>query len=304
MGLGNKFFDELKKRCGLSEKHVLVIKSLRNGDLPAKKISARANIPLGRLYEYLNELLYYGLIEKKGKKPCAYSIENMGEKVRNFMKKRFDNVVSDEKVILDMLQKKEETERIEITSTKEEFIYTQLKMLSSCKKMYTLTRYGSIPFIVYPSRYEEFLKLRKEVAKVRPMLAYSSHEMSMMVNRAYIDAYKGGKSLTAIIAKKSFDFHLQLARKNLGEEFFVSMVKDLLERIKKYNIKIYLLNEHFPMQIFINEDTAYLSMIHEGGTYGTVIYSKNVREIYMHMYEEMIQRSQPAEKYLKEVLKQ
>lgn len=301
--LNNKVFEELKRRCGLTEKQAAVLKSLRNEDLPAKKLAARSGIPLGRLYQYVNELLYYGLIEKKGKKPCVYSIENVDEKIRNFMKKKFDEVVENEKIILDVLQKKEESDYIEITKTKDEFTYTQIKMLGNSKKFYTLSRYGSLPFMIYPAKYEDFVKFRKLIAQSRPTLAHSSPETTYMVNKAYVDAYKSGKSLVAIVSKESLELHFNIAKSKLGEEFLFSMIKDLQERIKKYKIKIYLLDEYLPMQIFVNEDTVFLSMIHEGATPGTIIHSKNVRDIYLQMFEDMITRSVPIENYLKQVLK-
>ncbi|MFC1733890.1 helix-turn-helix domain-containing protein [candidate division KSB1 bacterium] len=302
MGLGKKFFSELKTRCNLGEKQIMILKSLRNSDMSAKKISSKTGIPLGRLYEYLNELLYDGLIEKKGKKPCVYSIDNMEDKVRNFMKKRFDKVVSDEKSILATLNRKEENDYTEITNSKEEFVYTQLKMLSACKKLYTLTRYESIPFLIYPTNHSRFTRFRKAVMKARPTLASSSEGTSMLINKAYIDAYKNGKSLTAIVSKKSFDFHFELAKKELGEDFLKEMVEDIKKKIKEHDIKIYLLDEFFPMQIFINEDTVYISIVHKGATYGNIIYSKEASQLYTNMYEGMLERCIPLESYLKKIL--
>lgn len=303
MALGKNFFDELKKRCELNEKQILILKSLRNSDLTAKKISAKSKIPLGRLYDYINELLSYGLIEKKGKKPCFYSIDNIDEKIRNFMKSKFEKVLTDEVAVLSMLNGNEIKDSIEITKTKEEFTYVQLRMLSSCKKMYTFSRFGSMPLMIYPSKWEDFLKLRKAVSKVRPTLAHSSYEMSIMVTKAYIDAHKSGKRLIAVMCKETFDFHIALARKHFGEEFVQNMIDDLKQKIKNYHLEIYLLNEHIPMQLFMNEDTVYLSMVHEGATFGAVIHSKDVRDMYIAMYEGMIDRSIPIDKYIKGLLK-
>ncbi len=301
MGLGKKFFSELKTRCNLGEKQIMILKSLGNGDMSAKRISSKTGIPLGRLYEYLNELLYDGLIEKKGKKPCVYSIDCMEEKVRNFMKKRFDKVVMDEKNILSALSRKEENDHTEITNSKEEFVYTQLKMLSACKKLYTLTRHESIPFLIYPSNHQNFMKFRKMIIKARPTLASSSEGTSMMINKAYIDAYKSGKSLTAIISKKSFDFHFELARDELGDKFINDLLDDIKKKMKEYGIRIYLLDEFFPMQIFINDDTVYISIVHKGATYGNIIYSKEASQLYTNIYEGMLERCMPLEKYIKKI---
>ncbi|MCX6706908.1 MAG: winged helix-turn-helix domain-containing protein [Candidatus Woesearchaeota archaeon] len=301
MVLGNTFFDALKNRCDFNEKEIAILKSLRNGDISAKKISSKSGIPLGRLYEHLNRLLEFRLIEKRGKKPCVYSIDNMDEKVRSFMKNRFDKVITDEDAILRTLSNGEEKDYIEVTRSKEEFTYSQLKMLGSCKKLYTFSRMGSMPLFMYPSNFDDFLRLRKEVSKARPTLAHSSTEMSLMVTRAYIDAYKEGKELIAVMCKDTFDFHFNLARKSLGEDFAKNMLDDLKQKMKKYKIKIYLLDENIPMQIFMNENSVYLSMIHEGATFGSVIHSTDVRNMYMSMYDGMIERSVPIEKYLKTI---
>ncbi|MCX6706909.1 MAG: hypothetical protein NT001_02090 [Candidatus Woesearchaeota archaeon] len=299
MEISNKIFDELKNRCGLSEKQTLVMKCLRNGDLTAKKLSSKANIPLGRLYEYISELLGYGLIEKRGKKPCIYSMDNADEKIRNFLKTRFNRVINDEKDILNMLNKKDEKDYIEITKTKEEFIYTQLKMLGTSKKFYTYTRFGSIPFIIYPSKLNKFMKLREAIMKSRSTLAGASNDTSMMINKAYIDAYASDRSLIAIICKESFDFHINLVKKELGQEFYEDMIDDLKDRIRDHDIKIYLVDKQFPLQIFLNEDVVYVSIVQGGATYGTIMHSKDARDIYMHLFEEMTKRAIPIEKYLK-----
>ncbi len=304
MVIGKNFFDSLKDRCGLNEKEISVLRSLKNEDMTAKKISSKANIPLGRLYEHLNQLLEYGLIGKKGKKPCVYTIDGMEERIRIFMKNKFNKVIIDEAALLRTLKNGDDDNYIEITRTKEEFTYFQLKMLGSCKKLYTFSRFGSMPFVIYPNNFEDFLKLRKEVSKARPTLAHSSPETSLMVNRAYIDAYKSGKTLISIMCKETFDFHINLARKSFGEEFTEKMIKDLKNNLKEYKIEVYLLDEMIPMQIFMNEDSVYLSMIHEGATFGSLIHSLDIRNMYKAMYEGMIERSIPLENYLKTMAKE
>ncbi len=299
--VGIKVLTELKTRYGLSEKHMLVLKTLRNKDLPAKRISSKTDISLGRLYEYLNDLLSYGLIEKKGKKPSVYSTEKMDEKVRNFLRIRFDKTVRDEKALMDLLRKRDMKDYVEVTKTKEDFIYTQLKMLGSCRKLYTITRFGSIPFLLYPSSNEKFVAFRKAVVKARPNLAGSSYETVVMINKAYAEAYRENKKMVAIVCRESFDFHMSLARKELGEDFYQSMIDELKKRMKDYSVKIYLIDEFNPAQIFINDDTVYVSIVHGGSTFGTIIHSMDATDIYNHVFEGMVERGIPLRDYLKGV---
>ena len=190
-----------------------------------------------------------------------------------------------------------------ITKTKEDFIYTQLKMLSPCRKLYTITRFGSIPFILYPSNNERFVAFRKAVVKARPNLAGSSFETAVMINKAYAEAYKENKKMVAIVCKESFDFHIELARKKLGEEFYNSMIEELKKRLKDYKMEVYLIDEFNPTQIFINEDTVYASIVHAGSTFGTIIYSKEASDIYTHVFEDRAERGIPLKGYLKELSK-
>ncbi|MFC1774893.1 hypothetical protein ACFLZN_01090, partial [Nanoarchaeota archaeon] len=55
-----KILQKLKDSHGLKNKHVLILKALSKGkQLTAENLSDVCQIPLGRIYSYLNELVKF-----------------------------------------------------------------------------------------------------------------------------------------------------------------------------------------------------------------------------------------------------
>lgn len=289
---------ELAVEFDLKGKHLLILDVLFDKDLPALKISKITDIPMGRIYDFLNFLLLHGLIEKTSKKPYIYSMRNPTEKITNFLKYRFDDLVKKENKIFDLMQKKQTIERLETIHSGDEFTFKQVQLISECHEMATVVRHGSIPFPIYPSNSMDFQRVRDIVVKNRATLAHTTHEMTFMIYKAYKDASEKGKSFTAIIEKSALDFNLGIIKSRLGKAFLNKMIKDIKEKIKRYEMKFYVINEYVPMQIFITEKKVMLSIIHLGITTGIVIHSDEVVDLYKDFYDDMIERSKPIEYYI------
>ena len=289
---------ELASEFDLKSKHLFILDALYDQDLCAAVISKKTNIPMGRIYDFLNDLLEYGLIEKTSKKPSVYSMKNPGERITSFLKYKFDRLVEKENKILDMIRKKQTIESVEVINSGDEFTFKQIQLLSECKAIRTVVRHGSIPFPIYPSNSEEFQKVRDIIVKNRATLAHTTHEMTFMIYKAHKDAYERGKHFSAIIEKGALDFNLNIIESKLGKKFLTKMVKDIKEKIKRYGMKIYVINEYVPMQIFITEKKVMLSIIHLGITTGVVIQSDEVVKLYRDFYDDMIERSKPIEYYI------
>jgi len=289
---------ELATEFDLRSKHLLILDALYDEDLSAHIVSKKTKIPMGRIYDFLNDLLEYGLIEKTSKKPALYTMKNPGEKITNFLKFKFDKLVEKENRILDLMQKKQTIESLEMIHSGDEFTFKQIQLLSECKAIRTVVRHGSIPFPIYPSNSKEFQKVREVIIKNRATLAHTTHEMTFMIYKAHKDAYEQGKHFTAIIEKSALDFNLNIIKSKLGKSFLKKMIRDIKEKIMKYKMKIYVINEYVPMQIFITEKKIMLSIIHLGITTGVVIQSDEVVELYREFYDDMVERSKPIEYYL------
>jgi sugar-specific transcriptional regulator TrmB len=282
----------------LKNQQLLILEVLFNTDLSAQEISKKTRIPLGRIYDFLNSLISFGLIEKTTKKPSLYSMKNPNEKITSFLKYKFDMLVEKENRILNLIQKKQNLDNLEIIHSGDEFTFKQLQLLSECKEIRTVVRHGSIPFPIYPSNSHDFLKVRDIIVKNRPTLAHTTQEMSFMIYKAHKDAYEQGKFFSAIIEKSALDMNLRTIREKFGHIFLHQMIEDIKQRIKKYSMKICIIDEYVPMQIFITEKKVMLSIIHLGMTNGVVIQSDDVVSLYTDFYEDMLSRSKPIEDYL------
>lgn len=292
---------ELKNREYLNQKQVLILEKLIFEKLSAKELSKKINIPLGRIYEPLNFLIKKSLIEKIGKKPCFYSFEEPKEKIINFLKKKFDKFVDDENTIINMLDEKINS-KIEFLKSKHDFTFYLVKLLSSCKKgLRTVARYDSLPFIFYPSNKKDFVKFRELITKKRTTIAHTSETKAVMVYNAYQDALKKKKKFRAICNEETFLWHIDLIKKHLGNDFLEMIITDFKKKCKKYDIKMFIIKEYLPMQIFIIHNKVVLFHIHLGVGSGIEIQNKETVELYTGMFNDMLKRSKPIEYYLRRI---
>ena len=289
---------ELAKEFDLKQKHLIILDVLFDIDVTAISLSKKTSIPMGRIYDFLNDLLSYGLIEKTSKKPYVYSMKNPSEKITTFLKYRFDNLIQKENKILDLMQKKQKTESLEMIHGGDEFTFKQIQLLSECKSIWTVVRHGSIPFPIYPVNSEEFQKVRSVIVNNRPTMAHTTSEMTFMIHTAHKDAYERGKQFSAIIERSALKLNLDIIKSKLGTRFLKKMVQDIKDKVQRYGMKIYVIDEYVPMQIFITEKKVMLSIIHMSITTGVVIQSDEVVKLYRDFYNDMVERSRPIEDYL------
>ena len=294
-----RLLEELREGFGLSDKQVMILSAVHENELDSKQICHLTKIPKGRFYSYINDLINFKLIEKSEKKPYKYSMKNADDKIMDFLKYKFDNLVDREKKIVDLMEKKTQRENIELVHSGDEFTYKLLQLMNETKRLNNVVRHGSIPFPLYPAVYKDFQKVRETILKNRPTLAHTSKPMTALIYKAYVDFYSQGKEFVAIVEKSALEYHFDIIKKNLGRDFLNSMIKDIRERLKKYKINIYVVDEYIPMQILFTEKKVFLSIIHYGVTQGTVIQSDRLVNLYSEFFDDMVQRAQPLENYLK-----
>jgi sugar-specific transcriptional regulator TrmB len=296
-----KVIKELRDREHLTEKEYLILQELSKNKLTAKELSKITKIPLGRIYDPLNELLEQKLIDKEGKKPCYYSFDDPHHKVIPFLKKKFNKFLEDENTIIELLEEPD-SPKIELLKSKEDFTFYLIKALSSCKKgLKTVARHGSLPFIFYPSDKKSFVKLRDLINKKRTTIAHTTDTKATMVYNAYQEAIKEEKYFYAICNEETFLWHIELIKKNLGEEFLKRMIDDFKNRVKKREINMYIIKEYLPMQIFIIHNKVILFHIHLGVGSGIEIQNKETVDLYRGMFSDMIKRSKPVSSYFKNI---
>ena len=294
----DKILLELKDGFGLKNQHIEILKALQFGALSAEKICEQTTIPVGRIYAFLNELLSFSLIQKTNKKPYVYWMEHPKENILHFMKSKFDIFVKNEHKVMKLLEEKEQIKQVEHVDTSNTFMFTYMKMLGQCENIHAVAISNSLPFEFYAHDKEDFLKLRDLIIMTRPTLAHRTKESSLMAFKTIQDFFAKKKSYTVILEKKTLDFHKKLIIDELGSEFYKKVVGDLRKRMAENNLRMFVIDEHNPMQLFVSDDRVFFSLRHHGATSGVLLRSKDIANLYMNLFNGVLQRAKPIEGFL------
>jgi hypothetical protein len=277
---------------------------LTKEDYTADKLVKDTGIPMGRIYEFLNDLLEIKLIEKKPGYPAIYSIGNFNDRLIDFLNHQKDLSTTKETKLMALI--KEEKEDMRIIQNPEEFNLLNIDLQKEHKTIKNILRHELVPTIFYSENEDEFKLIRTYLGKKRGTLAHKEIDMSrLMAFRATKEAYQSGKKRVYIMEKISVDLNLKLLEQRLGKEKFVEYVKNTIKRLDKYpNVGVNLVDEFLPIQIRICDDyKVVLAILHMGRSMGIIIRSKNVTKFYESFFEELLSRSVPLKTYLKEYLK-
>lgn len=292
-------FVELRNRYGLKSQHLDILIHLQHDDLPADELSRRTQIPLGRLYGFLNELLDFGLVEKSGRKPFRYSMQPPQEKILLFMQRQFDAAVRNQSEVLNLLEQKGRVNHLEVIESSERFSYHMLQMLNEGKYFKAITRQTSFPFSLYSHNKKDFLAIREAIGRRRQTLAYPTPEIASIMFNTITEFHRKRRPYLEIVCKEAVDSHLAFIRKEFGEDMHQRILGGIANKIKNHNYNAFVLNEFTPMQIFITDKRVLFSLIHQDKTTGVVIRSGDVVHLYEHLFSSMLSRTTPIGEYLK-----
>lgn len=295
----NKIYKELHDSFGLNEKHIAIIKVLEYEQSDAKSISRLTDIPLGRIYDNLNQLINVGLIQRTKKKPFTYSIRNLNENVIGFMKGKIDSMIASQNKIIDSM-KGSGKEDIEIFTSNKEFTKYHLNMISESKVFKYISIHNSFPFILYPFDLNRFIALRKAIVSMRPTITSFDEHVALLVFRTYKKALEDGVKMVVLFEKKSFLAHIDVI-KGLGKAFFNKWKNTILSQLETYGTEVYIIDEYLPMQLDLNERRVNFALRHLGITSGIVFSSKEVCKFYNHYFEQNLKRSENIVEHIKRI---
>jgi len=292
----DKVFEKLKQNFGLRGKHILILEAIKDEKLNAKQICDKTSIPQGRIYAYLNDLLENKIINRTPKKPYVYSISNLNKNVINFMKQKMDVMVEAQSEVMDMM-KGPGIEQVEIVNNSKKFTEVHLRMITESKVLKYISLHTSLPYVMYPFEFDDFIKLRRAVVKNRPTITFFDHNNATLIHKTYLDAFKKGKKMIVVFEKQSWENHLNVVR-SLGREFFDRWKRQVLDNFEKYNIQVYIIDEYLPMQVDVNERRVNFSVRHLGIITGVVLLSNEVTKFYNQFFDQTCKRA----KLLKPIL--
>lgn len=298
-----EYYNALKQEFGIKDKEISILKAVVNAKLTAKKICDATGIPQGRIYEHLNNLLSKGLIERSPKKPFIYFVANARQNVLLFMKDKIDGMVKAQSEVIEMMEKTggEHIERIE---SGEGFTYTHLNMISSSKNFTMIGVHGSFPYFLYPANFNDFMKLRNLISSKRTTISFTDPERTLYVYKTYKKAENEKRKVTVIFEAETFLSHMDMIKKGLGKPFLRKMIDDGINRIKSGAGNVYIINEHLPFQIDVNERSVGVSIKHKGLTNGLLIYSSDAVKMYSNVIEQHKKRAKSLLPILQKLRKQ
>lgn len=291
----------LTKDFGIDENQInIFITLLNHNNINAKEIAKLSNISSGRIYEYINGLVELGLITRSSKRPFVYSIDDINESIIRFTKNKIDSLTKSQSEILEHIDKKEQPffERINDSSG---FTKNHVKMVSEDEGSFKyISLHRSFPYLLYPFDKESFVKLRKAITKDRNTITNSKIGEILLIRQAYIDSCEKKKNIEAVFELKSFLHHVKII-KSLGSEFFEHWRKSVLQQMRKYNIKVYVLNEFVPFQIDVTLNKVNVCFRYEEIISGIVIHEKNMVKLYNKVFDQYKQRAQNALPLIKQM---
>ena len=294
-----KVIKELGKNFNLNGKELLIVEALLEGSSNAHNLSKTTNIALGRIYDYLNNLIKVRLVDRSEKKPYIYSIDKFDENIADFLKYNFEDMVQKQHRIMHLLEHRTKNfDEIEIIESGDDFSFRTIQLLKEAKFIKNVVRHGSVPFSVYPDKIDDFSKVRRIVIENRTTLAYTTPEMTLMIYQAHEEAYKSGKSIEYIVERQSLNSYLNLMKKKFKKEFYNKTIEMIKERLEKYNVKIYVLDEFVPMQIFVTDKKVFLALIHLMHTQGIILMNKTAEELYSTYFDDLKNRCKQITEYI------
>jgi hypothetical protein len=295
-----KIFHKLRRVYGIKPKHILILSALKDATpRSAHKIAQLTNIPLGRLYTFLNELTSFHLVQRTGKKPYAYFIENFNTAVIDFMRSQMNKYITAESEIIELM-KGGAPEHIELIKSKKDYTHAHLKLIEESSKIRITCYHRSYPFILYPSNFDDFLLLRKAVVAWRPTISFVDPDALYIIFSTYQKAIDAGKEFEVICEKWTLLDHLEMIKKELGEEFYERYVKEMSDRLRKKKISVRALEEYLPMEIDLGDTNVVLAINHLNVSTGSVIRSPVVLDLYSTLFDQKLPRTKNLMEYLED----
>ncbi|MFT4303996.1 MAG: helix-turn-helix domain-containing protein [Candidatus Woesearchaeota archaeon] len=281
-----QIIEKLQQNFGLDKRQALILKVLiSNKEMSAKDLSKTTGITMGRLYEQLSILEEVKIIERIGRRPFKFRTINLDEKVIDFTQSKIRKMLKSQADILEIVNETKSTVFDRINDSKK-FTYEHLNMISESKKTIKyISLHTSFPFLMYPMDINKFEQLRKIIVNKRMTITFYDHYITRMIFNTYYDALKEGKSFEVIFELSSLISHMEIIASQ-GEFFFKNWKKMVLDQIKLYNLKIYVIDEYTPFQIDINEYKVNISFRHEKIINGIIIRGREITELYSKVFEQ------------------
>jgi len=299
-----RIFEELEKDFGLRKNHIIILEALSKDDYTADKLSKDTGIPMGRIYEFLNDLLKWRLVEKQKGYPATYRVGDLKERVLDFLRFQTDDVISKERKLVGLISEEKEVEQTTIINGREELAFMTMKTTLESRRVRSIVKHETIPTIFYPFDEGEFIRLRnyfgKKTGDRGAIFKGGADPARVQLYRTNKEGYQSGKKVTYVMDRHSFDLYIGLLRQ-LGPKRMKAVLSTVLDQFEEFkNVKVYVVEKSLPISIRIYDNARVLiRIVHLDAPMGIFIQSKKVASFYTSFFDDLIGQAVPAQKLIK-----
>ncbi len=292
----------LQSEFNLTKKDTTIISELVKNKMTAENLCSLTKIPKGKIYTFLNKLLELKLIEKSSDFPATYSVPNLEQKMLDFLNEEFGQFTKKQKRLTDLLRE-ENTDLgdFEIIYDKREFIFKLMEMLSTGKEFKYILRYPALPYLTYLAPTKEFQEIHNLIAKSRDALTDSKDNAPILLNNLYTKKFKEGSRFEFVVCKQALDEFLKLIENKKGKLAYKKKISEIKSKIKKYDASMKVVDEHFPLGVYLSKNKVIIVLNSSGALTGIVHQKKEVVDFYNNLFYEMQERAYPAEDYFNQI---
>jgi len=300
----DEMLNELEANFGLKDNHIKILKELQLSDeLTADKLAKNTGVPLGRIYDFLNDLVESKLVLKSMTFPSVYSIDNLEQRVMEFMRYQTNVLIKKEQTLMGLFSDDKDIEQTTILNDRERLVFETIKLMAESKEINIIEQTETIPSIFYPMEEQDFIKMRNYFAKKTgdkgAVFKGGADRLRVMLHRADNEAYVSGKHIKFVMDEHSVELYLNLISK-LGTDKKKSILKTVLSQLSSHpNVKVYVVKENLPISAMVfSNKILLLRFAHMNAPLCILAKSKRMAEFYNSFFEELAARSKPAQKYL------
>jgi sugar-specific transcriptional regulator TrmB len=291
--------NELGKNYNIPDKQLRILKALEFKDLTAREISKKTQIPIGRLYDYLNALLTSKLIDKTKKKPCKFSFKEKNEKVYAFVKNKFEEAITKESTILSVLEKSK-TE-IKLITSKEDYIFECRRIYGEENNICFIERIMTPPYYLYPEDYADYKKVREYIGKKRNVMLENT-TLQNLYKDSYFENLNKGKKFIGIANKNAIISFVNILKKTLDKEKFESHIRKIINLLKTEKVSCRLCSEAFPYYMITTKNYVFLCFNMPENITGLLVRDVKAAQQFKEFFDSIYQKSEPLLPILEKLL--
>ncbi len=294
----------LKAEFGLKKPALAILDYLMERErATADKICGQTNVPLGRIYEHLNWLVKNKLIKKTSGHPAEYYTDDIKANLLDFAHLQHKNLVAKEGLLFSKLDIEEETTALKVLS-RDEILAEQLRLFN----LPGVTRVRNKtppPIIFYPEDPDTFIRWREAIYSSPGLISLASKKLVLKLKMAH-DFLRSGSTQCQMVTFKTLDLFVAAGIKEFGAEETKKYLSNLLEKIKKHNLKVIVLKkfpEKLPFQMVIKPPIIMLYSHKDTGESVVIkISDKHFCQIFVDIFDEEFKKGTDLKHILPELI--